>query len=616
MRLNLPKNGGGMEAKDARMLYTAATMGSTHSKAQRTGAYFGGDVAFALPKMFDPSQRGMLGSSYGQYGGGYDLLKFDEDDQVREKIFLSVRNIAKTHPVARACVEVYSRYPLVGLRLEHSDPEYERFYTELFLEDLDYESFLTDMGKVFWVDGNAFSYGNWSDSLQLWVGEDILDPIDMRVRRVPLVGQDVVYMHPSEDMKQYARGQSVEGRMFRQQYPEMADAISRGRDIPISNDRIAFIANKDRPTEYWGTPIMLRCWNTLRLEDRMQSAMQAIADRLYAPLVMFTVGGQLPNGDTFIPSAAMLDAFRGNLDAALASDFRAIVTHDGVKAQEVIRGDRMNNFKQDIDMYDDRIFMAFGLSSSIIKPQGGPYATSALEFQLASQLMSSYQKVLVSVYNKRAALVAEAHGHYEYEKKGDSLQVVYERKEVWDDEAGDGEGAWVVKDVPKLSWPKMRFDVINFRDEQQERKFRMELRNAGVPIADDDIAIGVDIDLRDSEKKFQEEQIRKKVLESKREDAVFRATMEQGCVVPPDTKKYMELGIAPLQYKGIVEKFSNGAKDGEADPEDEELADEVMQRAEDSSDVGGFDTEDGETSTYVRTRPEESDEMRKGMPYA
>lgn len=1019
MRLNLPENNGGMNAKDAKMLYTAATFGTTHSKVERTGAYFGGDVAFALPKMFDPSRRGMIGSTYGQYGGGLNILKFDEDDEVREKVLLGCRNIAKTHPVMRAChtagamvetaggvksieslqkgdrvvthlgrlrevtdvmsfdysgdviglgcargniqiectpghplyvfrgsggtkylggdapngeymwvdasdielgdylvspaltesvvdtgdvvrekttewvhpecvtygnrkipevvqrrtvrkgivmsadmfrlmgyfladgcasktgavdfyfgtqessyaedvvsiacsclgvearvkkdkkkkmlrvsfystpvsewlrtefgtnahdkkvprwvlsspsekrlqfligfwrgdgcetkyemnfdsvsmdivsgvchilksegmaysvkwprkidvervicgqkpsrlhtslgrvsvsgssvhklrsllgiedfesvqsirwsdlsrgffangymhfavdektirsthekvynlevaedesylvdgvashncIEVYSRYPLVGLDLQHDDPEYERFYKELFLEDLDFANFLTDVGKVFWVDGTAFIYGNWSDSLKLWVGEDIMDPIDMRIRRVPFVGEDLVYMHPSDSLKEFARGQTVEGRLFREQYPDMAQSISKGEDILMSSDRLTMIANKDRTTEYWGTPVMLRAWNTLRLEDRMQSAMQATADRLYAPLVMFTVGGQLPNGDTFIPSAAMLDAFRGNLDAALASDFRAIVTHDGVKASKVIRGDRMNNFKQDIDMYDERIFMAWGLTSSILKPQNGTYATTALEFQLASQLLASYQKTLVSIYNKQAAFVAEAHEHYEYEKKGEQRKLVFERKEMWDEDANGGEGAWVVKDVPKLSYPKMTFDVINFKDEQQERKFRMELRNAGMPIADDDIAIGVDIDLEASAQKYQSEQIRKKVMESERETAIFKATLEQGVTIPPDTKKYLELGIPPLQYKKLIDEFSTG-EDESVDmsttrSDDEQLGREVMEQVSVDSEENKFDIDPSMETSDVRSRPEISDSARKDMP--
>ena len=606
MRLNLPNIQHGGE--DARLLYEAATLKSTHVKQSAYGYGTAGDVAFTLPKMFDPSRRGMF-SSYGVYGGELDVLSFDENEEIRKKVLLGCRNIAKTHAVANACVSIYSRFPVQGLKLQHKDPEFERFYTELFLEDLDFENFLIDIGKSFWVDGTVFVYGNWSDSLGLWVGEDLLDPLTMDIRRVPFASEDSVYLIPQDELKEIARGQSPEGVLFRQRFPEMADAINKGEDIPISNDRVIVLANKDRPSDLWGTPQMLRAWNTFRLEDRMNSAMQATADRMYAPLVMFNVGGTLPDGTPMIPSAAMLSAFRDNLDAALASDFRMIVTHSGVTSQEVIRRDTMNSFKLDMDMYDAKVLLAYGLSESILKPQSGTYATSAMELQVATQLMSSYQKMLVSVYNKQAAFVAEAHEHYET----DGGEIVTERREVWDEETE----SYVVKDVPKLSYPRMSFDVINFRDEQKEREFRMALRNAGVPISDNDIAIGVDIDLKDSEEKYQEEQIRKKVLESERETAIMNATMKKGNVVPPDTLAYMEKGIPPFKFKKIVDDFKE-KDDDDYDRFDEKLDNHIEDSITDYDEqleettIDTLAPEDtsfsGEMESYVPQRPEESSE--------
>lgn len=598
MKVNLPKNRSVVAAQDARMMYASATMASTRSKTAGT------NIQFALPRMFDPARNGMTGTQNRSYGSGYDLLKFDEEQEARKNILLACRNIMKTHPIMHACCEVYSRYPVQGIDVSHEDAEYERFYRELFLEDLDFKNFLINLGKVYWTDGTAIAWGNWSDSLKLWVGEDILDPLTVDIQRIPFVNEDMVYMIPQDDLKEMARGQTLQGREFRRRFPDMANRISTGENILLSNDRVTILANKDRPSDLWGTPVMLRCWNTLMLEDRMNAAMRATAERLYAPLIMFTIGGQLPNGQTFIPSAGMLDAFRNNLDAALASDFRAIITHDGVKAQEVIRGDRMNNFKQDVDMYDDRIMMAWGLSPALLKPSAGNYATSALEFQLAAQMLSSYQSTLISLYNKQAAMVAEANGHYEYEKKGDSIKTVYEKKEVWDPdyENEDGSaGAYVVKEVPKLSWPKLTFDVINFKNEQEERKFRMELRNAGVPIADEDLAIGVDINLKDSSAKFQDEQIEKSVNEAKRENAIFEATMKQGYVVPPDTKKYMESGIAPITLTKIVERYRNNDTRGNGYGDDYR-----------SDDERPFDTGDIGNSSDIGQRPEISDEQRGG----
>ena len=602
MRLNLPKNN--PVSVSGSMVYEAATLASTHSSTQRTAGLYavGGDVQYTMPRVWDPATYGMAGDT--RMMSGFDILRFDEDAAVRQHVIMGLRNIAKTHPVVRSCVEVYSRYPLQGLRLQHSNSEYERFFTELFLEDLDYETFLTDLGKSFWIDGTAFAFGNWSDDLGLWVGEDILDPLMMDVRRVPFMAEDSVYLIPTEDMKALAKGTTPEGQLFIRNFPELAQSIALGKDIPISSDRVTMIANKDRPSDLWGTPVLLRCWNTLRLEDRMNSAMQATADRLYAPLTMFTVGGNLPDGTQYIPSAAALEAFRANLDAALSSDFRAIITHSGVQAQEVIRSDRISNFKNDMEMYDDRIFMAWGLSPSILKPQNSNYATTALEFQLVSQMLSSYQKVLAKVYEKQAALVAEAQEIYEYEKKGDEIKTIYEQREVWDENANDGEGGFVVKKVPKLAIPKLRFDVVNFRNEQQEREFLQALKQQGLPIADGDLAIGVDIDLEDSAEKVIAETKKKKLNESRMNLSIFRAALEQDLPIPPDVRSYMESAIPPEEYQALVEKYRGRASQGAV-----ELGTELG----DSGDLG-VNSFDGEV--HGETRPPESDEQRKGMPVA
>ena len=596
MEVNLPKNTAQVRTS---ALYEAATVHSVHSKKPRTASLYGmgGDVQYAFPRMWDPSMHGMAGSDYTY--SGFDILNFDVDRSVRERVLLGLRNIAKTHPVCRSCIELYSRFPLQGLRLQHNNTEVERFFTELFIEDLDFENYLTDLGKSFWVDGTAFAYGNWSDDLGLWVGEDILDPLTMDVRRVPFIGQDMIYMVPSQEMKDMMRGTDKAALQFRQKYPQMYEAIVSGRDIPMDSDRVTMIANKDRPSDLWGTPVMLRCWNTLRLEDRMNSAMQATADRLYAPLIMFTIGGTLPDGTQYIPSSTALDSFRDNLDAALSSDFRAIVTHQGVQAQEVIRSDRISSFKNDIDMYDSRIFMAWGLSESILKPQNQNYATTAIEFQLVSQLMASYQKVLIQVYNKQAALVAEAQEIYETEKKGDESQVVYERREVWDPEAGDGEGAYVVKQVPKLAIPKMVMSTLNFRDEQKEREFLQALRNVGLPIADTDMAIGVDIDLADSAEKYLQETKKKKLDESRMNLQIFEAALKQDMPIPPDVRTYMEAAIPPEEYDELVDKYRNKGNQGNVTTDTELGEPDVVGD-------GGFDGD----MAGGGSRPAESDEQR------
>lgn len=575
MKINLPK-AEEQEKRSPSMLYTASTMGSTHSNQGFSKSAMAGDIQFSLPGMFDPSRMGAGGSeSYNI--GGLDVMRMDEDDNVRVKVLEACRNIMKTHAVHSACCNVYTRYPLQGMRLECKDKDLEKFYTELFLEDLDYEQFFIDYGKTFWTTGEAHSLGKWSDELGLWVGEEIIDPSIVETERVPLSGQDIVYIRPTQEMKSLARESSAAGQEFRRRNPEWAEAMAKGERLYVSPDRMVSSYNREYPGDIHGTPIILRSWNSLRLEDRMYAAMQATADRLYAPLIMFTIGGTLPDGNAYIPPARALDAFRDNLDAALSSKFRAIITHDGVKSQEVIRGDRMNNFKQDIDMYDERVFMSWGLTSAILKPQSGNYATSSMEFQLASQLLATYQKMLVKVYEKRAAMVAEAHGHYDYEVKGNERVTVYEQREVWDDETQ----SFVVKKVPKLLFPKLKFDVINFRDQQKEREFRMALRKEGVPISDDDIAVGVDIDLESSSEKYYDEMVTKELNKARANQSIYRSAISQGLVVPPDTYTYMQKGVASFKDMKTLEKFRDEIPLSETDGD---KVDENLQFSSDAKD--------------------------------
>jgi hypothetical protein len=601
MRIELPSGLPRTDAEAIRVAYNSATMASTHAMSKSAMAP---DVMLATPRMWSPERYGMA-TPYDAYGG-QDILDFDTNEAVREDILLACRNIEKTHPVIHAAVQVYSRYPLQGLRLEHEDKEIQRFYEDLFLSDLAFDEFLVDVGRCFWVDGTAFVYGNWSDELGLWVGEDIIDPLCMQVEHIPIIGQDIMYLTPTQEMRDALRADSQTGAIFSRQNPDMAKAILSGNPIVVSPDRCTMIAMKDRPSERYGTPVMLRAWNTLRIESRMHSAMQATADRLYAPLLMFTVGGRLPDGTDYIPSARALDAFRANLDAALSSDFRAIVTHSGVQSTEVIRQANLNSFKQDIDMYDERVLMAFGLSTSLLKPSSQNYASSALEFQLAAQIMSSYQRTLANVYEKQAAMVAEAQGHYAKDENGDT---VYELREVWDDDEGD----YVVKKVPKLDFPALKFEVINFRNEQDERKFRMELKREGMPISDDDLAIGVDIDLEASRKRYNEEQVTKKTDESRRNMAIFKSLWEQGLPIPPDVAKYMNDAITKGDAKEIVDRWRDVIDSSSAtydslqidhEPEDKRGLTRVVKDDEISTDDNEGD------------RPDISDEQRKGMPTA
>lgn len=507
------------------------------------------------------------------------------------------------------CLEVYARYPTAGAHLECKNKDVKDFFEQIFFEDLDYENFLIDVGREYWQYGEVFANGVWDDSLGIWTGEELLDPRQMEIIRVPFSSENILKFVPDEDMKRIVNSMDVAGRIFEEENPEFAELVKTGKDILISPDRCVHLANKDSVRDLHGTPVALRAWNTLRLEERLQSAMLATADRMYAPLLLFSLGGNLADGSPYIPSPNAIATFRTRLDEALSSDFRALVTNQFVNVQEVIRGDKMANFKNDIDMYDDRLFMAWGLSSSILKPASGPYATSAMEFELASQMLRSYQKCLCELYNRRAAFVAEANGIYDYDIIGGVKIDKTEWREVWDESVNDGEGGYVIKEVPKLLYPELRMETINFNTTEKTRDFLMQLQKQGVPIARQAFFMGTDIDYRATAEQASQDAIHDAVQRAEEHAAIFRACVEKGVPVPPDTVKFMKDGIAPLEEQELLKKIAPKEDDGKDGPFGKSPEEEAVSQLEAVTDV----VDEEEYAPGDGARPDVSDERREDM---
>jgi hypothetical protein len=49
-----------------------------------------------------------------------------------------------THDLVPLLIDIYSKFPVTGLEFQSKDPLIEKFYTEMFLNDLNYEEFLPD----------------------------------------------------------------------------------------------------------------------------------------------------------------------------------------------------------------------------------------------------------------------------------------------------------------------------------------------------------------------------------------------------------------------------------------------------------------------------------------
>jgi hypothetical protein len=316
-------------------------------------------------------------------------------------------------------------------------------------------------------------------------------------------------------------------------YPEIIPYLRRNEHIPISDVLLRQVANTLTDWDDHGTPILLRGLRTLIHEEKLLASQDAIAERLYSPLILAKLGiMDLGDGQgAWVPGPDELDAFRDDMDIALSSDFRLLVHHFGLDVTNVFGREQMPRLGDDFDRIERRIMQIFGVNPSLLSAGSGsqPYASSALQAEFLNQILKTFQGYLKKHYMERAYVVAEAQEHWEYEKRGDVRVPVMEEVIEYDEEGNKH----IVK-KNKLLIPDLNFQTLDLRDEATQRQFFQTLRAMGVPIPDQKLMIGVKYDVKELVEEYNEELMTKTIAQQQAKVKTWMALDRANLPIPPD----------------------------------------------------------------------------------
>lgn len=523
---------------------------ATSARMQRTsmigtGSSVGGDVYNAIPRFYDPLE-------YWDLSG---LPWNVQDEGHRHKLHKWLRLYYATHYLVPILVDIFTRFPLVGMELESKDPYITDFYEDLFFDQLDYGEFLVSLGREFWVVGEAFPLGSFDEDLGVWEREELINPEDVVIENFPMLGSQQLKIVPPDYLKRMAqlKQPAKEYRQLEMNYPDLIPYLLRGEHIPISSVLLRQIGNKLNDWDDHGTPILLRGLRTLLHEEKLLASQDAIAERLYSPLILAKLGIQ-DMGDgmpPFIPGPEELDSVRDDFDLALSSDFRLMVHHFGLEVTSVFGREQMPRLGDDFDRIEKRLMQVFGVNPSLLSAGSGgqPYASSALQAEFLNQILKTFQNTLIKHYKERAMVVAEAQEHFDYEVKGNSRIPVYETIVEW-----DLDGNKTLREVPKLLIPDMKFQTLDLRDEATERQFLQSLRALGVPIPDADLMVGIHWDIKDKVNTYNKELKEKTISQQQAKMDTYTALTAKGLPVPADLRAEVEsvLQAGPPSGQGAM----------------------------------------------------------------
>ncbi|PPS89445.1 hypothetical protein [Streptomyces sp. MH60] len=476
-------------------------------------------------------------------------FQFDDPEQMA-KMRAYCRLLYISHPIVGSCVDIYSKYPLLGLKMSCKDDRLTEFYTDHFLskDGLDYRKFLIDLGREYWTVGEAWPLGTFNEDLGVWDDEELLNPDDVEVQPSPFLREPRFLIRLPSTMRELIRTRQPawEYEKLVQAYPELTYYADDNARMPVSNTLLRQMKFEADTFNKRGVPLLYRAMRSLMQEEMLNAAVDSIADRLYTPLIHAKLGASAADLGTQVPWIPTLDDladFEEAVDAALAGDFRIIMTHFAVEMESVLGKEDIPDLSPDFERIEGRVLQTFGLSKTMLAgaSSGETYAADALNRDLVTQMLTNYQEMISAHYRERALVVAEAQEHFDYEERGGKRYVKMEEVYEIDEESGEGR----IVEQPKLLIPDLKFRTMSLQDEAAQNEFFEALREAGVPISMKTRLHNVAIDFDDEIEKSREEAVELAVQEQETRKAIYVALRDKGLPIPDDLKKDFEARALP-----------------------------------------------------------------------
>jgi hypothetical protein len=501
------------------------------------------DIQFATGRPRDPLFY------WRQNNLPYDFSQNEELAKVRA----FCRLLYQTDPIVGSCVDIFSKFPTVGAHLECKDQRLTDFYEDLFFGDegLDYSEFLVDIGREYYITGEAWPFATFNEDLGIWDDEELLNSDDIKVERSPFLKEPRYFTRLPWTIRQIltTRQPAWEYNKLIQEYPELAAYTAENAFMPVSNILLRQLKFKGDTFNLRGLPLLTRAMRSMLQQEMLNTALDSIADRLYTPLLLAKLGASATDLGTsvpWIPTDDDLENFELALDAALAGDFRVLIHNFAVELESVFGRENMPDLSADFERIEDRVLQVFGLSRTFLMGagEGQTYAADALNKQLVEQLMTTYQKMLMRHFRNRALIVAEAQEHYDYEERNGKRFVIMEEVLETDEETGEKR----ITEQPKLLVPDLKCAVLNFRDEDTTRQFVEAIRASGIPVSQRTRTRGLGIDLDEERERSQDEAVADIIAQQRTRRQAFVELRNQGLPVPADLMQ----DFAPIaQVEGV-----------------------------------------------------------------
>jgi len=368
----------------------------------------------------------------------------------------------ENEPKVASAIDFYSQFPINGFKNECRDLKIKNYYDNL-CRHLDLDNWMRVISHELYRLGDCFpfveieceqcggggvDYATGDACLHKggsWKRVVVLNPEFIEVYTNPITPDPVIALIPDDELRALVMrggpGSEKLGENIKQY-------IVSGRPIPLDNRNVSHLKLGDRAGIRYGTSIIRRLFPYLAYKTKLMTAQWIVAERMILPIKIVKVGSEArPAGPQDIANVQAQLAMTAN-DPNLT-----LVTHHDFELEWYGAAGKVLQLTTEFENIDKEILDGLMLNKALLNGEGPTYSNAAIGVEVMIQKLDRLRKRLARWVEETIYLpVAKMQG---FKKENDWGEVEY-------------------------VYPKLRWNPMHLRDQQQHRQFMLQLYEKGV----------------------------------------------------------------------------------------------------------------------------------------
>lgn len=334
------------------------------------------------------------------------------------------RNFFDTHPIVRNAITLHATYPISKINVKCKYRKVEQFFNDM-AEKIDLFDAIAGVAHEYWKQGEAFPYAELDENNGIWSSIVIQNPDYVTVKKSGVSNTSVISLRPDEILKKVVSSNHPADIKLRSQIPDnIIHHIRKNQPIPLDNFNISHLKLLSSPYDVRGTSIIVSCYKSLMLWDKLYECKIAQADSLINPITLISVGG---NGEgEFHPTEAHLEAYRQVFEEAQYDKDFKIVTHAAVKVERVGASGQIVDTQNDFNFIRENLYAGLMVPKSIMDTEGSAYASASIGLEVLRTRYITFRNMIEKWLEKKIfAPISQIQGFFEY-RNGEKVLIVPE----------------------------------------------------------------------------------------------------------------------------------------------------------------------------------------------